>query len=238
MSEEQFGAGKEPGEQGSVDWLMSRVGHATCSRYRDVLDELKSGKPGAKRSAYEWEIVIETITQTPAQHYESAAMQHGTDTEPFARMHYESRTGNIVSETGFLHHPTIKRVGGSPDGLVDEDGGLEIKCPFNSANHLACFLNGMPEDHMAQIQGLMWITGRKWWDFVSYDPRLPEPLDMYVERIERDEKYIANLQEKVIGFLVNVDAILLRLNVRGGTGIPPEAPTSSLDAAADSNEAA
>ena len=235
MSDEQFGAGKEPGEQGSVDWLMSRVGHCTASRFRDVLDELKSGKPGAKRIAYEWEIVIETITQAPAQHYESAAMQHGTNNEPFARMHYESRTGNIVMETGFHHHPEIKRVGGSPDGLIDDDGGLEIKCPFNSANHLACFLNGMPEEHTAQIQGLMWITGRKWWDFVSYDPRLPEPLDMYVQRIERDEKYIANLQEKVLGFLQNVYITLTKLNPAAqaptGTEVNPLSDDAKPDAA-------
>jgi hypothetical protein len=131
-------------------------------------------------------------------------MQHGTEFEPQARMEYEARTGAMVEQVGFLHHPTIALCGGSPDGLVDEDGGLEIKCPYNSANHLQCFLTGMPEEHIPQVQGLMWITGRQWWDFVSYDPRMPDHLKLYQSRIERDDEYIATLEKAVREFLAGV----------------------------------
>ena len=199
-----FGAGKEPGEQGSVEWLMERSGHVTASRFKDVLDFTKAGKPGSKRSAYLWEVVIERITGKPTQHYTSTAMEHGTQYEPMARMAYSARTGAFVTETGFRKHPTLQWVGGSPDGLVEPDGGFEAKCPFNSANHLQCFLTGMPEDHMAQVQGLMWLFGAKWWDFVSFDPRMPEPLNIYVQRIERDDAYIANMEAAIIVFLAEV----------------------------------
>lgn len=204
VTEQPFGAGKEAGEQGSVEWLMERVGFVTASRFRDVLDFTKAGKPGAKRQAYLWQVVIERMTGKPVQHYDSAAMQHGTMHEPLARQVYEARTGNFVSETGFHRHPELPFVGGSPDGVIDDDGGFEAKCPFNTANHLQCFLTGMPEEHMAQVQGCMWITGRQWWDFVSYDPRMDERFDLYVQRIARDDEYIVNLDREVRKFLGEV----------------------------------
>lgn len=204
---EPFGAGKEQGEQGSADWLMSRCGHVTASRFKDVLDFTKAGKPGAKRTAYLWEIVVERLTGSPVQHYVNAAMEHGTVYEPEARMAHEA-TGVMVMETGFLHHPSIQFVGGSPDGLIGDDGGAEYKCPFNSAIHLQTWMNGMPEDHAGQVQGLMWITGRQWWDFCSFDPRMPEHLQLYVQRIERDDAYIAKLEAEVVVFLSEVDQII------------------------------
>lgn len=202
-----FGAGKEPGEQGSVEWLMERVGHCTASRFKDVQDFTKAGKPGAKRTAYLWELVIERITGGPVQHYDSVAMQHGAMNEPLARMAYESATGLMVMESGFRKHPGVASVGGSPDGLVDDDGGIEIKCPYNTANHLTCFLNGIPEEHVPQMQGLMWITGRAWWDFVSFDPRLEGPLGLYVKRLDADPEYIANLDREVRKFLAEVSEL-------------------------------
>jgi predicted phage-related endonuclease len=202
--EMKFGADKEPGEQGSVEWLLARVGFCTASRFKDVMDFTKKGDPGAKRKAYAWELVCERLTGNAAEHFASVAMQHGTEFEPQARMEYEARTGAMVEQVGFLHHPTIALCGGSPDGLVDEDGGLEIKCPYNSANHLQCFLTGMPEEHIPQVQGLMWITGRQWWDFVSYDPRMPDHLKLYQSRIERDDEYIATLEKAVREFLAGV----------------------------------
>lgn len=205
-----FGAGKEPGEQGSVEWLYDRVGYCTASRFKDVMDFTKAGKPGAKRTAYIWELVIERLTGQPCEHYTSTAMQHGTDNEPLARMAVEA-TGVMVEQTGFIKHPTLAFVGGSPDGLIDDDSGVEIKCPFNSANHLQCWLSGMPEDHMAQIQGLMWITGRKQWLFASYDPRMPEKHQLYLQTIERDDEYIAKLEENIIALLAEVGAIQAQL---------------------------
>ena len=202
--EDAFGAGKKPGEQQSVEWLMERVGYCTASRFKDVMDYQKSGKPGAKRTGYMWELVIERITGKPSQHYASVAMQHGTQYEPMARMAYEARTGAIVTETGFRKHQTIAWVGGSPDGVIEPSGGWEGKCPFNSANHLACWLSGMPEEHIPQIQGLIWLHGSDWWDFTSFDPRMPPDFALYVQRIPKDVPYIEKLSTEIDRFLDEV----------------------------------
>src|SRR5260221_4101930 len=149
----------EEGEQGNIDWLMARVGHATGSRFGAIMDRLKSGKPSAERQKYLWELVIERLTGLPTERYITAAMQHGIDTEPAARMAYEARTGRIALEVGFVHHRTIPLVGGSVDGLVDLDGIIEIKCP-KSGTHLQTMLTEECE-HLAQIHGYLWITDRK-----------------------------------------------------------------------------
>jgi hypothetical protein len=209
--EMKFGAGKEPGAQGTPEWLLARVGFCTASRFKDVMDFTKRGEPGAKRKAYLWELVCERLTGKAAQHFESAAMQHGTECEPQARMEYEAQSGAMVEQVGFIHHPTIDFCGGSPDGLVDDDGGVEFKCPYNSANHLQCFLTGMPEEHIPQVQGLMWITGRQYWDFGSFDPRMPDNRKLFQCRVMRDETYIADLERYVREFLNEVDAMVEKL---------------------------
>lgn len=198
-------------EQGSAAWLFERVGFVTASRFKDVLDKQKSGKPGAKRKAYLMEVVVERVTGQPTDHYTNAAMQWGTDCEQRSRMDYEAQTGEMIDEAGFIRHPSLPGVGGSPDGLIGEDGGWESKSPFNSAVHLMTILEGMPEEHIPQVQGLMWITGRKWWDFQSYDPRMPEPLCRYVERIQRDDAFIAELEAEIILFLSEVAVLVKRL---------------------------
>lgn len=204
----------EPGSQASIEWLMDRCGKVTASRFKDVIDTLKNGKPGAARERYLWEVVIERLTGKPSEHFTSTAMQWGTENEAFARIDYEAKTGAFVLETGFIENPEIEMCGGSPDGLIGDDGGIEIKCPFNSAVHLGTILNGMPEDHMAQVQGLMWITGREWWDFVSFDPRMPAELQMYVQRIERDEDFIIWMCAKIIGFQADAAALIESLHAR------------------------
>ena len=206
---------KEPtagqGPQGSAAWLFERVGYCTASRFDDVVARTKAGKPTAEREKYLWEVVVEQLTGKPSDHFTSGAMQWGSDNEMPSRMAAEAANGYIIEEVGFIKHPTLKMVGGSPDGLIGDDGGWESKSPFNSAVHLATILNGMPTKHMAQVQGLMWLTGRKWWDFQSYDPRLPAPLNRYQQRIQRNEKYIAILEEEVITFTAEVSAMVLKL---------------------------
>ena len=211
MSDDPFGAGREPGEQGSIEWLMERVGCCTASRFRDVLAKLKGGGPAKARADYLWELVVERLTGQPGQHYESAAMQWGTEQESAARMAYEAATGAMVYQTGFRRHPAIERLGGSPDGLVEPKGGFEAKCPFNSANHLQTWLAGMPDEHTAQVQGLMWLECADWWDFCSYDPRMPPDLQLYIQRIQRDDAYIARLEAEVIVFLGEVEALAAKL---------------------------
>ena len=198
-------------KQGSGAWLYERCGFVTASRFRDVLDYTKAGKAGAKRTSYLWEVVIERLTGQPSDHFSSAAMEWGTENEPRSRMAYEAHSGNMVDEVGFIKHPTLPMVGGSPDGLIDENGGWESKSPFNSANHLNTILNGMPDDHMAQIQGCMWITGRDWWDFTSFDPRMPDGLKLYVQRIERNDEYITNMEKEIIAFSAEANAIIAKL---------------------------
>lgn len=189
--------------QGSQEWLAARAGKATASRFKDVLATIKSGEAADRRN-YRAQLVVERLTGQPASSFQNEAMRWGTENEPFARIAYEAQTGVIVIEHGFIDHPALV-AGVSPDGLIGEDGGIEIKCPFQSAVHIETLQAGMPSGHMAQVQGAMWITDRKWWDFVSYDPRMPESLQLYVERIQRDDKFIEKLEKEVTAFLAEVD---------------------------------
>jgi len=193
----------ETATQRDADWYAARLGKATASRFKDAIAALKSGAPAQAQRDYLTELVVERLTQAPTQRYTTAAMTWGTEQEPAARAAYERVTGRIVEETGFVCHDTLL-AGCSPDGLVDWDGLIEIKCPFNTANHIETLLNGMPAEHIPQVQGQMWITGREWCDFVSYDPRMPEALQLHVQRIQRDEAFIADLERRVTSFLAEV----------------------------------
>jgi len=204
-------------EQGTAAWLYDRVGFCTASRFKDVIAKLKSGKPAEKRGTYLMECVVERITGQPQDHFTSSAMQWGSDQEQHSRMAYEAATGRIVEEVGFIKHPTLPMVGGSPDGLIAEDGGWESKSPYNSAVHIYTLIDGMPPEHEAQIQGLMWITGRKWWDFQSFDPRLPAPLNRYVQRIERNDIFIKQLESEVIAFNAEVAVMVEKLREYTGS---------------------
>lgn len=193
----------ETATQRDDDWYAARCGKATASRFKDAMATLKNGSPAQAQRDYLTELVVERLTQMPAQRYATAAMQWGTEQEAPARAAYEQRTGVAVEETGFVAHDTLM-AGCSPDGLVDWDGLIEIKCPYNSAVHIETLLSGMPAEHMPQVQGQMWITGRQWCDFVSYDPRMPEPLQLYVQRIHADPKAIADLAFGISAFLKEV----------------------------------
>lgn len=201
-------------EQGSAEWLYERVGYCTASRFDDVIAKKKDGKPTAQRKNYMMELVIERITGRPSDHWTSAAMLWGSEHEQQSRMEYEAATGAMLEQVGFMKHPTLPWVGASPDSLIDDDGGFESKSPFNTANQLYTVLDGMPDEHVAQVQGGMWITGRKWWEFQSFDPRLQKPLRRYVQRIPRDEKYIATLEAEVIAFTAEVAEMVRRLTAK------------------------
>ena len=206
-------------EQRSHDWLQARCGFPTGSGFKHLMArkkptaaQAKAGEPGdhtAARETYLWEKVAERISGTPVQHYVNAAMQWGIDQEPVALAAYEAKTGYSVAPMGFVRHATLA-TGCSPDGIVDMEGLLEIKCP-NTTTHLQTVLNGMDSDHMAQLQGGMWLCNLKWADFVSFDPRLPEPYRLYIQRVPRDNEYILRLEAEVIGFLSDIDAIMATL---------------------------
>jgi hypothetical protein len=197
-------------EQRTAEWFQARVGKATASRFKDVMAKLKNGSPAAVRTNYLVDIATERLTKSATPHYTNSAMQWGVTHETGARILYEQRRQLQVEETGFIQHDELD-AGASPDGLVDWDGLIEIKCPYNSSVHVLTWMDGMPEDHVAQVQGQLWITGRQWCDFVSFDPRMPPALQLYVERIERNDSYIAGLETEIRKFLIDVDTMVATL---------------------------
>jgi putative phage-type endonuclease len=191
--------------QGSEAWLALRSGKVTASRVADVIARTKTGF-GASRANYMAELICERLTGQPAPSFTNAAMIWGTDKEPEARAVYEFRHGVEVVQVGFVPHPAIAMSGASPDGLIGDDGLIEIKCP-NSATHIETLLRKtVPEKYLVQMGWQMACTGRKWCDFVSYDPRLPPSMQMYVERFDRGDDAISEMEKLVSDFLSEVDA--------------------------------
>lgn len=189
--------------QGSEDWRLARCGWLGASSMSDVLAKGQ----GAMRTKCLRRIVAECLTGKPMETYSNHHMARGNEQEPFARLAYEAITGNLVEETGFIKHPTL-RCGFSPDGLVGDDGGLEIKSVIPTAQVETIMRGGFPSEHKAQIQASLWISGRQWWDFCSYSPDMPEHLRAYVFRVKRDEEYIKTLATEVIAFLSEVEATI------------------------------
>lgn len=196
-------------KQGTPEWLSVRAGRVTASRVADVIAKTKSGY-SASRKNYMDELAYERAGIFKEQ-FINSAMQNGIEQEPFARMEYESRTGNMVLEVGFVHHPSIEMAGASPDGVIG-DGLLEIKCP-QPGTHLDYFIDGkVPEKYKPQMAWQMACTGAQWVDFVSYltnvtsnDSELLENARYFQVRYNRDNDYIAMLEDEVIKFLIEVD---------------------------------
>ena len=193
--------------QGTDEWRLARLGKVTASNIAAVMAEGRSGKPSATRANYIAQLVSERLTGTAYETFTSAAMAHGTETEDQARAVYTMNTGLSVVQVGFVQHPRIQFAGASPDGLIGEVGGLEIKCP-NTATHIAT-LRGASVDggYMKQVQFNMACTGRNWWDFVSFDPRLPDEMQMHIRRIHRDSDAIIEIEAAVEALLSDVSEI-------------------------------
>jgi hypothetical protein len=202
-------------EQGSEAWLNERSGCATASAFIDIIAVSKSnGRPLKARDDYLWKLATERLYGTPTEAFTAKSTDWGKELEPFAIQAYEVQTGNIIVPSGFVLHPTIKYCGASPDGLIANDGGIEIKCPKDRRVHIQTWRSGMPVDHLPQVQGNIWINGREWFDFISYDPRSPEEFRIYVERIYRDDKYILALQSHIVDFLAEVETLLGEIHAR------------------------
>lgn len=188
--------------QGTMEWKQMRAGKVTASRVADVIAKTKSGY-SASRANYMTELVIERFGVI-SEGFTNAAMQWGTENEPLARIEYENRNLVSVEQVDFVDHPTIANSGASPDGIVS-DGLIEIKCP-NSTTHFEYLLvNEVPEKYKPQMAWQMACTGAQWCDFVSYDPRVPEGLQYFQVRYNRDDAYIAMIEDEVIKFLQEVD---------------------------------
>lgn len=201
-------------EQGSDAWLQERCGKVTASRIADLMAIRRDGKPSADRANYRAQLVCERLTGCVQASYTNAAMIHGTETEPEARRAYEFYRDRDVQQVGFVPHPSIAMAGASPDGLVGEDGLLELKCP-NSATHIETLTGGtIPDKYVKQMQFQMACTGRQWCDFASYDNRLPEAMRLFVHRVMRDDKLIAEIEAEVVKFLAEIAATIDELQNR------------------------
>jgi putative phage-type endonuclease len=201
--------------QGSDVWFAQRIGKATASRISDIVAKTKSGY-STSRANYMAQLVVERMTNQVAESYTNAAMEWGTTNEPFARAAYEAKTGVLVDEVGAIDHPTIAMSAASPDGLVGDDGCLEIKCP-NTATHIDTVLGGeIAKKYYDQMQWQMACAERDWCDFVSFDPRMPKGLQLFIKRVPRSNLYIHELEGEVIQFLAEVDDKVNKLNALKG----------------------
>ena len=190
-------------EQGTDAWHQLRLGKVTASRVADIMAKTKTGV-SASRGNYLIELALQRVTGTIEPMYTNEAMAWGTATEPQARVAYEVKTSNFVDQIAFVEHDIIEWFGCSPDGLVGKDGLIEIKCP-NSATHWATIKDGKPPNkYVIQMQTQMACTGRKWCDFVSFDPRMPERSQLFICRVERDQKMIDEIETEVMQFLIEV----------------------------------
>ena len=199
-------------EQRTDAWFQARLGKVTASRVAELMAKTKSGEYAASRDNLMAQLVIERLTGQAQELYSSPSMQWGTEQEPFARAAYEIATGNIVEECGFIPHPMIDNAGASPDGLVGDDGLVEIKCP-NSATMIETLLTQkVPSKYITQMQMQMACTGRQWCDFVSFDPRLPVKAQLWVQRVPRNPEFIVKMETEIVKFLdeLNVKATKLK----------------------------
>jgi len=202
-------------EQRTDDWFKARLGKVTASRVADVMAKTKTG-PAASRQNYAAQLILERLTGEKADSFTNAAMQWGIDTEAEAKAAYAFRNDVAVQDVGFVDHPTVAMSGASPDGLVGEDGLVEIKCPI-SATHLDVLLSEkVPGKYVTQMQWQMACTGRAWCDFASYDPRMPPEMQLFIKRVVRDDEIIAAMEAEVSAFLDEVEASINELRGKYG----------------------
>lgn len=197
-------------EQGTEQWFAARLGKVTASRVADVMAKTKSG-PSASRKNYMMELLCQRLTGRAEDGYTNTAMQRGTELEPIARGLYEAESGVMVEQEGFVCHAAIEWFGASPDGLVGGDGLIEIKCP-NTATHIEFMRSRKPDNrYQWQMLAQMACTDRQWCDFVSYDDRLPEHLQLICERFHRDDERITQMEAEIRGFLAELDKLTQEL---------------------------
>lgn len=197
-------------EQGTEDWHARRLGKVTASRVADVLAKTKTGY-STSRANYAAQIICERLTGQRGESFQNEAMRFGTENEPFARAAYEFRTDNTVELIDFVDHPRIAMSGASPDGLIGSDGLIEIKVPI-SATHIDTLLTGaIPGRYQSQMTWQIACTGRRYCDYVSFDPRLPEEMRLFIKRFEPSPAEIASMEREVELFLGEIDDTLKRL---------------------------
>jgi putative phage-type endonuclease len=196
-------------EQRSAEWYAARLGKVTASKVADVVARTRTGY-AASRANYMAQLVCERLTGKPTEGFSNAAMEWGVEQEAAARDAYSARVGELVTEVGFIDHPAIKMAGASPDGIVGA-GIVEIKCPSTATHIEYLFEREPPQKYFYQMQWQMACTGADWCDWVSYDPRMPENLQLLVVRIPRDTDCITLLEREVSEFLAELDVKVAKL---------------------------
>lgn len=192
-------------QYGTDEWRRARLGWLTASRIADATAKLKSGGYGASRANLMAALICELLTDIPMESFTTKEMQWGIDHEPEAIAAYSWHFDVEVQPTGFVRHPRIDYCGATPDGAVGDDGLIEIKCP-NTSTHVDTLLRGAPDPrYIKQMQFQLSCTGRKWVDFVTYDPRMPLELQFRAYRVPRDDKMIAELESEAEKFLAEMD---------------------------------
>lgn len=203
-------------EQRSPQWYSHRLGKATASRMADLTAQLKSGGYGASRARYAGELISERLTGQVANGYISAEMQWGIDQEPNARSAYEFRSDHSVKLVGFIDHPRIAMSGASTDGLIGKRGLVSFKCPLTST-HIETLLGASIDGkYIKQMQWEMACADRDWCDFVSFDPRMPQQMQLSIQRVKRDDKMIAELERETEIFLAEIYDKITALRARFG----------------------
>jgi len=196
-------------EQGSDEWLDLRMGKLTASKFKDVLAKGRGNAPGKTRQSYMYQLAAEILTGEREEGFTNKYMEWGNEWEPAARAAYQLKHGVDVQEVAFIEYSD--RIGVSPDGLIGEVGLIEIKCP-KTTTQIDWFLKGkVPPEHYAQIQGQIWVSGREWCDFVSYDPRIVGESGYFEVRVPRDDEYIELLKDECAIFIGELEQLLEKL---------------------------
>jgi putative phage-type endonuclease len=190
-------------EQGSDEWLSLRLGKVTASKMSDVLSKGRGTAPSKTAETYMMELLAERLTGESKPFFENDAMRWGTETEPQARFMYELKSGNKVEEVAFIERDEFTGV--SPDGLIGDDGMIEIKCPTTITQIKRALTDDYSKDYYAQIQMQLWVAERQWCDFLSFDPRLDVDAGYLLQRVERDEEFIKNMEEKTAAFIAKMN---------------------------------
>lgn len=189
------------------DWLSARCGMLTASRMKDALDRLKSGQPSAKCRQYMVDLVAERMTGENVRHYVTSEMQWGLDHEDEACSAYEAKTGELTEKSWFIKHPTIEYFGATPDRTVGRDGLAEFKCPTTRTFIEWIAAGKVPEEHVPQMLVQLACTGRKWCDFVAFDPRIKKGPYIFIRRFTPTAEQIAEIEQKAAEFLDDVDRL-------------------------------
>tara|TARA_R110000803_G_scaffold53369_3_gene109565 strand:- start:1306 stop:1923 length:618 start_codon:yes stop_codon:yes gene_type:complete len=197
-------------EQGSPEWLEMRLGKVTASRIKEVLANGRGNAPSKMAESYMIELVAEILTGESKPFFENDAMRWGTETEGEARAVYSIKNSRFdVEEVAFIEHSEF--IGMSPDGLVGDDGLLEIKCPNTTTQLKRALSDDYAKDYKAQIQMQLWVSGRDWCDFVSFDPRLDCAAGYLEQRVYRDNSYISDMQDKTFEFVGKMKELINKL---------------------------